>query len=321
MAGLNETAQKYVALAVGDKTRTAYDRTFERFRVWCVLNEHDPDRPPAVAVTNWLAVEAEERQWSEETTAKARSALAHYYKTSGLPDPTKGAQTIALLAGIAKTRPKEPPREAYRVEPLIELFLAMPDNKELETSKLRGKLIALAEMQGLRVSDIVGLKETDLKEEGPHSLRLRILPKETRKKAFKHVTTWAMDDPKLCWHCAVREYLTRRSANHGGFVFAHPKFPRALTADTLRNACTVVMRAAELPANATPHTLRRAAATKWRDAYFQAVNACRKQFRWSAGSQVPELHYLRDTPALRAFMIDSLLGKAQEDPPAATFQQ
>ena len=308
--GLSGPARRFLALALDKRTTQAYERNAKVFLKWC--EENGWTDPTEDAITSFLANQAEEKRWSAETAKKHRSALAHYFKVSGLKDLTKGSQTCLVIRGIAKARPKAVPKRAIDPEPLLSLFRGMAENEELETNELLGKVVALGELLGLRMADLVTMGSHGFAVVGGgHDLEVEVLPKETHKLAWRRQRMpGCPDNPKLCFHCILMEYMERRPKHAGELVFCHAKNKTRLSVDFLSNACSNLILRAGLPSGVHPHDLRSAGSSRWRDLMAGAILETKRQFRWSEKTNTAERHYLKWTAAQSEFISSALFAES-----------
>ncbi|MFM2415438.1 MAG: hypothetical protein RL385_161 [Pseudomonadota bacterium] len=259
--GLDGLADRYVAEAHAERTRTAYQSDWRAFATWC--DAHGEAAMPASPRTleRYLAHLAA-RGLKASTIRRARIAIGLAHGHEGLPRPDQHARIRALERGIGRVHgTHEEGAEPLLAEDIAKLSQALGKTTRGERDRA---LILVGFAGALRASELVGLDITNVKftAEGLDLFLAR--SKEDQLAEGARVRIVRGEHPATCPVTALRTWILRVGRPAGplfrhvrGHVIEHARLhPR-----TVSRAVQAAAAKAGLPGDYSSHSLRSGLAT------------------------------------------------------------
>lgn len=274
------------AMLGASQTRAAYRTALNAFVLY-LEQEHETDAKTALPqaltvdqILTWPTWLLDERGVSQRTLQTYLAALVRYVEFLQIRDwlEFSGQQAVRLREGLRRTHKAQRPPQllphpptAAQVQQLIEAArqrAVPPDNERASLARLRDiALIEVLRCTGLRISEAVGLKRKQLRQEVEGAYTAWIVGKGRKERqVFFDAQAWR----------AVQTYLEARKALDGATgrplgelpVFARHdkraggKILRLSTEAVERTFQTLTAAAGLGDAGITPHALRHFFATK-----------------------------------------------------------
>lgn len=312
--GLNEAAQEYLRAHLDPKTTQKYERELQKFSQWLQAQGTSLEKATDRDVANWLAQEAKDRHLAGSTVAKKRSAMSKAFEMRSLPNPTKSHVVSAVLSGVQKSHPTKPVDKSVNLSPFLNFLQGLGSNEDLDQRDLLGKIVALMELLGMRVADLLTLRVDGIQAgETEHEMILKLLPKERKKTHFvlQRVAGWP-EKPEMCPHCLLQEWMKpnrsyqNKARKPSQLVFTKQATGKALSAQWLLKSCAQLMARAGLPAHFKTHSLRGAAPTRAVEAGL-GLGVVLAQFRWSTAANTLQRHYLEQSSGTAASLFETVV--------------
>lgn len=198
-----EAAERYRELSRSDATRRAYKASWRAWESWCLNQGLSPLEARPADVAAFLAAEAGQGL-SLSTLRQRVAAIRHVCAANDRANPARAAIVDRTLAGIARGRARQSPRQARalgadelkQILGPIETILASPaiaaSDPMARLRALRDRaLLLLGWGAGLRRSELAGLRVEDLVFPKDGGLAVRLVGTKSRQAGHE----WAAAPP------------------------------------------------------------------------------------------------------------------------------
>lgn len=223
-------------------TRAAYGRDVRQYLQYAAQHQ----QPPAAATTieAWLAALKDDQQLANTTIARKIAAVRAYFThtTGGAPNPAAGLTT-----------PKsEQHLPTYLIPAEVQRLLHAPAAQTWLGRRDRA-ILALLARAGLRVAEVTTLQWADVNY---RDRELRVYGKGRKERVVPLFEE--AHDALARWEARARRAYTT--------IFVTYRDKQPLSPRAVQKLVSKYAAAAELEVHVTPHTLRRTAATLWKEA-------------------------------------------------------
>ncbi len=254
---LVERAKEYMADAVADNTKLAYNSDWYQFATWCdgVGFQALPAEPPTVAAYFSAMADAGRRV---STIERARAGIRMAHRAIGAPDPTANDGVRHTLDGIRRTVGKAKTKKAPFLSADIRAMVgALPDS----LSGVRDRALILIGFAGaFRRSEVVAIRVEDIEFTAEGVKILLPKSKTDQEKEGRHIGIKCGSRQDTCPVRALTAWLEASGIESGPVFRRIDRHGRILEPLSPQTVALVVKRAATAagldPAKYSGHSLR-----------------------------------------------------------------